>query len=40
MVEREGQKYVDDLFALKNQSVKADVIFYQKLIDEYEDLLN
>jgi hypothetical protein len=39
MVEREGQAYVDDLFALKNQSVKADVIFYQKLISEYEDLL-
>lgn len=39
MVEREGQKYVDDLFALKNQSVKADILFYLKLIAEYEDLL-
>jgi hypothetical protein len=39
MVEREGQKYVDDLFALKNQSVKADILFYLKLIKEYEDLL-
>jgi hypothetical protein len=39
MVEREGQAYVDNLFALKNQSVKADILFYLKLIAEYEDLL-
>ena len=37
MVAREGQKYVDDLFALKNQTVKASDHFIQ-LLAEYENL--
>ena len=39
MVEREGQDYVDKLFQDKQKTVKADVIFYMRLIKEYEDLL-
>ena len=37
MVEREGQKYVDELFALKNQTVKASDHFIA-LLAEYEKL--
>ena len=39
MVEREGQAYVDSLFQDKQKSVKADILFYLKLIAEYEELL-
>lgn len=39
MVEREGQDYVDKLFQDKQKTVKADIIFYMRLIKEYEDLL-
>jgi hypothetical protein len=38
LVEEKGQDFVDGLFRLKNQSVKADVIFYMKLISDYEKL--
>ena len=39
MVEREGQAYVDQLFADKQKTVKCDILFLQRLIREYEDLL-
>lgn len=34
-----GQQYVDELFQEKQKTVKADVTFYQNLIDEYTDIL-
>lgn len=40
LVEKEGQEYVDELFKLKNQSIKADVIFYMKQITEKTALLD
>lgn len=37
MVERYGQKYVNKLFQIKNQTtIKADEYFYQSLIDLYK----
>lgn len=38
LVVEKGQDFVDELFRLKNQSVKADELFYLKLIKEYEIL--
>jgi len=38
LVEEEGQEYVDQLFRDKQKVIKADVIFYQSKIDEYEKL--
>lgn len=38
LVEEEGQEYVDQLFRDKQKVIKADVIFYQSKIDEYEQL--
>jgi 5-methylcytosine-specific restriction endonuclease McrA len=40
MVEREGQEYVDKIFQDKEKTVKADILFYLRLIKEYEDLLS
>lgn len=40
MVEREGQEYVDELFRDKNRIVKADVLFYQELIDRYQHMVD
>lgn len=39
MEAEKGTVFMNYLFSLKNQSVKADEIFYQKLIKEYEELL-
>lgn len=39
MVEKEGQKYVDRLFAMRNELVKADSIWYEKKIKEYQMIL-
>lgn len=36
LVEKEGQEYVDRLFAMRNKLVKADSIWYEKKIKEYE----
>ena len=36
LIKEIGQERVDELLALKNRIVKADSIFYQTLIDEYE----
>jgi len=36
MIKKYGKKYVDSLIALRNKSIKADSIFYQKMIDLYE----
>jgi len=38
LVEREGQQYIDDLFKDKQKTIKADAIWYQQKIDEYEKL--
>ena len=35
LVETEGQAYVDNIFRLKQKTVKADILFYQKLIELY-----
>lgn len=40
MVEREGQAYVDELFADRNRIVKADLKFYLELIERYTQLAN
>ena len=39
MVEREGQEFVDNLFRLKNQIIKADEIWFKNKIKEYEEIL-
>jgi len=39
MEAEKGTVFMNYLFSLKNQSVKADEIFYSKLIKEYEELL-
>lgn len=39
LVEREGQQYVDQIFQDKQKTIKADIIFFQDKIKEYEDLL-
>lgn len=36
MIKKYGKKYVDKLIALKNKSIKADSIFYEKMIELYE----
>ena len=36
MIKKYGKKYVDSLIALRNKSIKADSIFYEKMIDLYE----
>jgi hypothetical protein len=36
LVEDEGQEYVDQLFRDKQKIVKADIWFYQNLVDEYQ----
>ena len=38
LVEKEGQKYVDRLFALKKIIIKADILFYKQKIFDYERL--
>jgi hypothetical protein len=38
LVEIEGQKYVDDLFVLKNQTAKANEEFYRNKINDYEKI--
>ena len=40
MVEEVGQKTVDEIFKDKQKVVKADVLFYEKKIKEYKELLN
>lgn len=40
LVANEGQEYVDQIFKDKNIIVKADVIWLQNKIDEYEKILN
>ena len=39
MVKEEGQEYVDQLFADKNKTIKADRTWFIKKIEEYEALL-
>lgn len=39
LVAAEGQAYVDQLFRDKNKIVKADTIFYGKLIESYQQLV-
>lgn len=39
LVQEIGQEQVDRLFVLKNQTVKADKLFYKNLIVKYEKLL-
>ncbi len=39
LVKEEGQEYVDELFWLKNQTIKADEIWLQVLIDKYTGIL-
>lgn len=34
----EGQKYVDDIFADKNKSIKADLQFYEQKLNEYRNM--
>lgn len=36
MIKKYGKKYVDKLVAMKNKTIKADVIFYQTMIDLYK----
>lgn len=36
MIRKYGKKYVDKLRLLKNKTIKADVIFYQTMIDLYK----
>lgn len=38
LVETEGQKYVDQLFKDKHISIKADVWWYQEMIDKYKEI--
>jgi len=35
-----GAAEIDRMLALKNKSVKADVIFYMRLIEEYKEILS
>ena len=35
LVQKEGQDYVDKLFIDKNKTIKADILFYSKLIEDY-----
>ena len=37
LIEEIGQKEIDKLFALKHKSIKADLIFYNTLIELYKD---
>jgi len=36
MIDKYGREYVDKLRMLKNKSIKADIIFYEKMIELYE----
>lgn len=36
MIRKYGKKYVDKLRQMKNKTIKADVIFYQTMIDLYK----
>jgi len=36
-IQKYGQQKFDDLMRLKQKTIKADVIFYQKLIDLYTE---
>ena len=38
LVAEKGQEYVDQLFLVKQQTVKADIIFINNLIEQYEKL--
>lgn len=38
LVESEGQEYVDQLFRDKHKSIKADIWWYQDLLDRYKDI--
>lgn len=37
MVRKYGQKRVDELLGLKNRTVKADIIFYETLLELYKE---
>lgn len=39
LVAQKGQDYVDTLFKIKNQSAKADILFYENKIQEYKKIL-
>lgn len=39
MVETEGQEYVDQLFKDKQQSIKLDILYVNRLIESYQQLL-
>lgn len=39
LVDREGQKYVDQIFKDKQKIIKADEFWYQEKIKEYEEVL-
>lgn len=39
LVDREGQKFVDEIFIDKQKSIKADELFYAQKISEYEKIL-
>jgi len=36
MIDKYGREYVDFLRSLRNKSIKADIIFYEKMIELYE----
>lgn len=36
MVDKHGKETVDKLLAMKNKSIKADIFFYEKMIELYE----
>jgi len=36
MIDTYGREYVDKLRMMKNKSIKADIIFYEKMIELYE----
>lgn len=36
MYNKYGQKYVEKLLSMKKKSIKADIIFYEKMIELYE----
>ncbi len=38
LVEIEGQEYVDQLFKDKQKTIKADIIWYNKILEEYKSL--
>lgn len=40
MIDKYGREYVDHLKQLKNKSIKADIIFYETMVDLYKQETN